>query len=301
MKLFAATLAIASAQDFAASEAGDDARTFSFGDSAFDYGESAYAGFDSGAFYDSAYGSDYNSLSAAYNYDDADAAAADADAAVADEAGRDKDEARYFGVVQATTTSPTTQTFTTTSRITKHCIKCDVMTPAKCAVVGQTNDEVNQPCENGEVCFLEVRRSHQADKLTQICTGCKNAQACWDLKQQNSITGAKALRNLAQCHQMHTSGNRIPRLGSIASVCRTCFAPSTSAYASTSDANKPNQFFAGNSDGNSFTIPNGSGVSATVTLYGSNDATFNDIWFTNRHGLSSTSSYDLDFSLPILS
>ena len=296
MKLFAASFALASAQEFAA-DAGDDARTFSFGDSASFAYDDSYAGFGAGSFYDSAYGSDYNSLAAAYNYDDADAAAADADAAVADEAGRDKDEARYFGVNVVSTTSTTSTTFTTTEWKQRYCLKCDVMSTSQCAAAG-SGGATEESCEQNEVCFLELRRSTvrapSGKQVTQICTGCKHRQACWDLKQQNSVTGLNTFRDLAQCHQTNAGNNR-PRLGDVTSVCRTCFQPSDETFANA--ATKANKFLIGNANDQSLTIPNGSSVSNTVTLYGSSDSDFNEIWFSSRHGISHLTSYDIDFSM----
>jgi hypothetical protein len=298
MKLFAATLALASAQDLG--DAGDDARTFSFGDSASFAYDDSYAGFGAGSFYDSAYGSDYGSLAAAYNYDDADAAAADADAAVADEAGRDKDEARYFGVSVSTTPPPTTTTYTTTEWKQRYCLKCDVMSTSECAVAG-SGGATEEGCEANEVCFLELRRSTvrapSGKAVTQICTGCKNRQACWDLKQQNSVTGLNKFRDLSQCHPTNANNNS-PRLGDVTSVCRTCFAPSDVTFASATT--KSDKFLIGNANNLSFTIPNGSGISKTVTLYGSSDSDFNEIWFTSRHGISHVTSYDFDFSMDAL-
>lgn len=308
MKLFAATLAVASAQDFVSSEAGDDARTFSFGDSAFDYGDS-YSGFQGGAFYDSAYGSDYGSLAAAYNYDDVNAAPADADAAVADDAGRDKDEARYFGVTEVTEPTTTTKTFTTTPMKKTYCLKCDVMEAAKCAI--DAADIEVEACEADDVCFLEVRRSFtrapSGGVLTQICTGCKHKQACMDLKNQNSITGKTRFYDLEQCHPM-SANFKNPRLTDMASVCRTCFLPSDMTKDDIDDdvtgveyAHKFLVGSAGDDDEDAsddfLTIPDGTDASEPVLFYGNNDADFYDNWFRLRHGIPHLSSYDLDFSM----
>merc|ERR1712037_762484 len=139
MKLFAAAIALAKAQDEVV-DAGDDARTFSFGASAYSFGDYG-ASFDSGNFYDSAYGSDYAELSASYNYDDA-----ANDGAVADEAGRDKDEARYFGqAINTVTTTTVTTTPGTTHPAVGYCIKCDVMDVSTC-VASSTNIEA---CDHG--------------------------------------------------------------------------------------------------------------------------------------------------------
>merc|ERR1712037_415035 len=220
MKLFAAAIALAKAQDEVV-DAGDDARTFSFGDSAYSFGDYG-ASFDSGNFYDSAYGSDYAELSASYNYDDAAAADAAAnDGAVADEAGRDKDEARYFGqAINTVTTTTVTTTPGTTHPAVGYCIKCDVMDVSTC-VASSTNIEA---CDHGDVCFLEVRRNkpRTGTVLTQLCTGCKSAQACFDLKAQNMVASSTTPRTMLQCFPTFHLLNTGHRLGEMASICRTC-------------------------------------------------------------------------------
>ena len=62
------------------------------------------------------------------------------------------------------------------------CWKCDAMTYVQCATEGtfQTCSEDNRRGDNG-VCFVEYREQNQ--KLTQLCTGCKDAKDC--LKNQN--------------------------------------------------------------------------------------------------------------------
>jgi len=292
MKLFIATIALAKAQDVA--DAGDDARTFSFGDSAFDsYGSYGDSTFGSAAFYDSAYGSDYGDLSAVYDGNDA-AAAADADAAVADEAGRDKDEARYFGTTAAQVTTTTTPPTTTTHDADTFCLKCDVMTPADCV----SSSGVIQGCDHGDVCFLEVRRNNPRapsnTAVTQICTGCKDAQACFDLKDQNAVVGSNRFRDLMQCYPMHAAAANRPRLGEMASVCRTCFIPSSTNAVKTSV-----NFLTGTSGNHaSFTIPNGTGTPTTFTLYPAspNQAAYESFWFTEDHGLTEA-THGLDFSI----
>ena len=61
------------------------------------------------------------------------------------------------------------------------CWKCDAMTYVQCATEGtfQTCSEDNTRGDNG-VCFVEYREQNQ--KLTQLCTGCKDAKDC--LKNQ---------------------------------------------------------------------------------------------------------------------
>ena len=57
------------------------------------------------------------------------------------------------------------------------CWKCDAMTYVQCATEGsfQTCSEDNTNGDNG-VCFVEYREQNQ--KLTQLCTGCKDAKDC---------------------------------------------------------------------------------------------------------------------------
>ena len=63
------------------------------------------------------------------------------------------------------------------------CWKCDAMTYVQCATEGsfQTCSEDNTNGDNG-VCFVEYREQNQ--KLTQLCTGCKDAKD--SLKFQDS-------------------------------------------------------------------------------------------------------------------
>jgi len=302
MKLLAATIALAKAQENndAIIDAGDDSRTFSFGDSAYSFGAYDSNGFD-GNFYDSAYGSDYAGLSDNFNYEDA-AAAADAAAnaaAVDDEAVRDKDEARYFGGAATTVTTPATTVATTTTHETDvYCLKCDVMDITECATA--TKDA--ETCDHGDVCFLEIRRNNPrtGNKLTQICTGCKSPQACFDLKAQNMVASTSTPRGLLQCFPTVHLKNVGHRLGEMASVCRTCFIPSDVAEDTTAgnDANNNNRFFKGISTGLTFEIPqtgNG-GTPNTYTLYDGAFTEFQEAWFTALHGLS-TSVHGLNFAL----
>jgi len=301
MKLFAAAIALAKAQEEVI-DAGDDARTFSFGDSAYSFGDYG-ASFDSGNFYDSAYGSDYAELSASYNYDDA-AAAADAaanDGAVADEAGRDKDEARYFGqAVVTVTTTTVTSTPGTTHPAVGYCIKCDVMDVTTC-VANANNVEA---CDHGDVCFLEVRRNkpRTGTVLTQLCTGCKSAQACFDLKAQNMVTNSATPRTLLQCFPTLHLLNTGHRLGEMASVCRTCFVPSENPFDSNNAANNEEVFLKGLT-ATTLEIPQ-SGVVGGATAMQVNlqhedvsgTTNFAAVWFSETHGLT-VADHGLDFSL----
>jgi len=281
MKLFIATVALAKAQDI---DAGDESRTFSFGDSAYSFGDDAYS-FDAGNFYDSAYGSDYADLTANYNYDDAAAAGAAADAAVADEEARDKDEARYFGGASVTVTTPTVPpTTTTTHESDTYCIKCDVMDVTSC-VASATNTE---KCAHGDVCFLEVRRNNPRTGaiLTQLCTGCKSPQACFDLKDQNMVASSTTPRGLLQCFPTVHLLNVGHRLGEMASVCRTCFIPSDTDHAG--DGTDANKFLKGTTT-TEITIPtsgNGADLPTTVDLEHETVAEHAAIWFSNLHGLT---------------
>jgi len=301
MKLLAATIALAKAQENndAIIDAGDDSRTFSFGDSAYSFGAYDSNGFD-GNFYDSAYGSDYAGLSDNFNYEDA-AAAADAAAnaaAVDDEAVRDKDEARYFGGAATTvTTAATTVVTSTTHETDVYCLKCDVMSLTQCATA--TKDA--EKCDHGDVCFLEIRRNkpRTGNSLTQICTGCKSPQACFDLKAQNMVASTSTPRGLLQCFPTVHLKNVGHRLGEMASVCRTCFIPSDVAEDKTTgnDANNNKRFFKGAS-ATTFEIPQ-TGNGATVNTYTLYDGAFGDFqvaWFTGLHGLS-TSVHGLNFAL----
>jgi len=297
MKLLAATIALAKAQENndAIIDAGDDSRTFSFGDSAYSFGAYDSNGFD-GNFYDSAYGSDYAGLSDNFNYEDA-AAAADAAAnaaAVDDEAVRDKDEARYFGGAATTvTTAATTVVTSTTHETDVYCLKCDVMSLTQCATA--TKDA--EKCDHGDVCFLEIRRNkpRTGNSLTQICTGCKSPQACFDLKAQNMVASTSTPRGLLQCFPTVHLKNVGHRLGEMASVCRTCFTPSDFAEDLVTDSTNDNRFFKGIDTGDTFEIPNGA-TPNTYTLYDGAFSQFTQAWFTERHGLSQ-SVHGLDFYL----
>jgi hypothetical protein len=304
MKLLAATIALAKAQD--AIDAGDDSRTFSFGDSAYSFGAYDSGNFD-GNFYDSAYGSDYAGLSDNFNYEDG-AAPADAAANAAtvdDEAARDKDEARYFGGAATTATTTTAAVVTATTHETDvYCLKCDVMSITACA----TASEAAETCAHGDVCFLEIRRNNPrtGNDLTQICTGCKSAQACYDLKAQNMVAGTGTPRGMMQCFPTRHLLNTGHRLGEMASVCRTCFIPSDVAEDTagpTTDSNNDDHFFKGKTGGTAgqFEIPvSGTGATAanTYQLYGATFLEFTNVWFTLEHGLSQA-VHGLNFALPV--
>merc|ERR1712193_436097 len=80
---------------------------------------------------------------------------------------------RYFGQAVNTATTPTTVSING-----QGCFKCDQMSMAECAALGQF-----ETCPSGEssMCFIEIREVNQ--QVNQLCTGCKNTQACHELQQ----------------------------------------------------------------------------------------------------------------------
>ena len=134
--------------------------------------------------------SDLNSLFAALT-ENLDVAAAE-DPAVPENA------ARY--VVATTTTTPTTTTTaptTTVSTTGEGCWKCDAMTFASCATSGQWQQcSPDQTAGDYGVCFLELRETNQL--LTQLCTGCKSRNACYNLRRQNFVGSSGS--NLSRFH-----------------------------------------------------------------------------------------------------
>merc|ERR1712176_990390 len=104
-----------------------------------------------------------------------------------------------------------------------------------------------EACDHGDVCFLEVRRNkpRTGTVLTQLCTGCKSAQACFDLKAQNMVTNSATPRTLLQCFPTLHLLNTGHRLGEMASVCRTCFVPSENPFDSNNAANNEEVFLKG--------------------------------------------------------
>lgn len=124
------------------------------------------------------------------------------------------DEERYF----FTTTTSTTTTTTTTTTITvppgTTCWKCDQMSYAGCASNGDF-----ETCHMGDddCCFLEVRETKQ--KLSQLCTGCKEQAAC-DSMKSNNFNGPD--QRFHQCRPDYRQ-QRIGQRGPNQSVCRQCF------------------------------------------------------------------------------
>lgn len=109
------------------------------------------------------------------------------------------------------------------------CWKCDAMTYVQCATEGtfQKCSEDNTNGDNG-VCFVEYREQNQ--QLTQLCTGCKDATSCDNLKRQNFVPGFNAgntapyMRMRNQCKPDYRLQVARRRYGNTQSVCRQCFA-----------------------------------------------------------------------------
>lgn len=125
------------------------------------------------------------------------------------------------------------------------CWKCDAMTYVQCATEGtfQTCSEDNTNGDNG-VCFVEYREQNQ--KLTQLCTGCKDAKSCDNLKRQNFVPGFEAgntapfMRMRNQCKPDYRLQVARRRYGNTQSVCRQCF-----SMCSNADANSATNCFGG--------------------------------------------------------
>lgn len=123
------------------------------------------------------------------------------------------DEERYFFTTVLGTTTTLATTTTTLPVQGTSCWKCDEMTYTTCASGGEYTF-----CESGDkdCCFVEVRETSQ--QLQQLCTGCKDATACMDMKAENNI--GSFLQH--QCR----SDYRLQRIGrnrGQQSVCRQCF------------------------------------------------------------------------------
>lgn len=141
--------------------------------------------------------------------------------------------ARY---VVATTTLTTTQNTTppTQPPVTSTaggCWKCDAMTYGQCAAQGSFElcaGDTDTTTGQAAVCFLELRETNQ--QLQQLCTGCKDVNACNNLKAQNfvgSAASARAGRFNDQCKNEWFIQTLGQRYGSSQSTCRTCFAMCT--------------------------------------------------------------------------
>lgn len=105
-------------------------------------------------------------------------------------AGDVADGARYVVATQTTTPTTTTTTAppTTTTAQTQGsgCWKCDQMNFLDCATSGEwTECSADQTAGDFGVCFLELREQNQL--LTQLCTGCKSRNSCYNLRRQNFV------------------------------------------------------------------------------------------------------------------
>jgi len=122
---------------------------------------------------------------------------------------------RYFGQAVNTVTTTTTTTPTTVSTNGLGCFKCDQMSMAECAALGQF-----ETCPSGEssMCFIEIREVNQ--QVNQLCTGCKNTQACHELQQQNFLGGPY---HMDQCRPHYIEQTPRIRSPNGQSTCRQCF------------------------------------------------------------------------------
>jgi len=101
------------------------------------------------------------------------------------------------------------------------CWKCDKMSFATCATEGEFTD-CSADQSNGDfgVCFIEMRENFQ--KLTQLCTGCKDANACNALKAQNFVGNNFTRHQCKSDYRLQRPSRR--RVGVQQSTCRQCFA-----------------------------------------------------------------------------
>lgn len=101
------------------------------------------------------------------------------------------------------------------------CWKCDKMNFVTCATEGSFQDcAADQAAGDSGVCFIELRESLQG--LTQLCTGCKDAVACNDIKKQNFAYGPISPRNQCKSDWRFQRPSR-RRYGVQQSTCRQCF------------------------------------------------------------------------------
>jgi len=169
---------------------------------------------------------------------------------VADEGPVEGIGERYFAAaapVGTTTTPEPTPEPVDNSVYGTGCWKCDAMSYTTCASEGYWQDCSNdQAAGDSGVCFIELRETSQ--ELTQLCTGCKDAQACDDLKAQNFVYGASSGRVDArnQCKsnwEMQRPSRR--RYGVMQSTCRQCFSMCTDLGATDAQDAKGNYCFGG--------------------------------------------------------
>merc|ERR1712193_346724 len=147
--------------------------------------------------------SDLNALFASLTNDLADVRNEDPIVPVQDNAAG----ARYL--VATTTVTPPPNTTTppppTPALGGTGCWKCDAMSFTACATGGyfQTCSPDQTNGDNG-VCFLELRETNQF--LTQLCTGCKDRNSCYNLRRQNFVGSATGSSGAAQMTSASQNG-----------------------------------------------------------------------------------------------
>lgn len=126
---------------------------------------------------------------------------------------------RYF-FTEATTTTPApapTPAPDGPATDLNVCWKCDSMSYSDCATSGKYT-----LCGLGEhsSCFYEIREVEGA--LAQLCTGCKQTEACTDLRNENfrDVNNVDMLNDQCKPSYLNQRGNT--RNGNQQSVCRTC-------------------------------------------------------------------------------
>jgi len=131
---------------------------------------------------------------------------------------------RYFaaaGPGPTATEPPATTAPSDESVYGSGCWKCDKMNYVTCATEGSFQDcAADQAAGDAGVCFIELRESLQG--LTQLCTGCKDALACNDIKKQNFAYGQISPRNQCKSDWRFQRPSR-RRYGVQQSTCRQCF------------------------------------------------------------------------------
>jgi len=131
---------------------------------------------------------------------------------------------RYFapaGPGPTATEPPATTAPSDDSVYGSGCWKCDKMNYVTCATEGSFQDcAADQAAGDAGVCFIELRESLQG--LTQLCTGCKDALACNDIKKQNFAYGQISPRNQCKSDWRFQRPSR-RRYGVQQSTCRQCF------------------------------------------------------------------------------
>jgi hypothetical protein len=133
---------------------------------------------------------------------------------------------RYFFTQPVLITQPVIVTNPTTTPPMEGgwCWKCDAMNYVDCAATGWYEE-----CGLGEkdCCFVEIREMY--GDLKQLCTGCKQTNACENLRKENFQyqdiieldPGFQWIED--QCRPDYTDQRRNMRDGAQQSVCRQCF------------------------------------------------------------------------------